>query len=169
MSVASIPALSGVAAAHFPDKLDIDIQPGNEENFIDVDDHESVSVVVHPSEFLDGDGERKTFDPTDEPVRYRFGPRFAVQDGEGARPRDEGEVTRVESDSGDDHEALVLRFPVGEAGFDGEEETGWLYWERDDGGKHGYAGFDSVRVYGTRASNSNLIELLKREFGAGDN
>ena len=83
-TVAAIPVLSGVAAAHFPLELDIDIQPENAENFIDVDEHESVSVAVHPSEFLDSDGERETFDPTDEPVRYRFGSRFVVQDGEGA-------------------------------------------------------------------------------------
>ena len=161
-TVAAIPALSGVAAAHFPLELDIDIQPENAENFIDVDEHESVSVAVHPSEFLNGDGERETFDPTDEPVRYRFGSRFVVQDGEGARPLDDGEVTEIESHHGDSHEVLVLDFPVDDMGLDGEEETGWLYWERDDTGEHGYAGVDSVRVYGTETSNRELLNLLRQ-------
>lgn len=161
-TVAAIPALSGVAAAHFPLELDIDIQPENAENFIDVDEHESVSVAVHPSEFLNGDGERATFDPTDEPVRYRFGSRFVVQDGEGARPLDDGEVTEIESHHGDSHDVLVLTFPVDDMGFDGEEETGWLYWERDDAGEHGYAGVDSVRIYGTETSNQNFLDLLRQ-------
>lgn len=161
-TVAAIPALSGVAAAHFPLELDIDIQPENAENFIDVDEHESVSVAVHPSEFLNGDGERETFDPTDEPVRYRFGSRFAVQDGEGARPLDDGEVTEIESHHGDSHEALVLKFPVADMRFDGDEETGWLYWERSDSGEHGYAGVDAVRIYGTETTNQDLLDLLRR-------
>ena len=161
-TVAAIPALSDVAAAHFPLELDIDIQPENAENFIDVDEHESVSVAVHPSEFLNGDGERETFDPTDEPVRYRFGSRFVVQDGEGARPLDDGEVTEIENHHGDSHEVLVLDFPVDDMGLDGEEETGWLYWERDDTGEHGYAGVDSVRVYGTETSNRELLDLLRQ-------
>lgn len=161
-AVAAIPALSSVAAAHFPLELDIDIQPQNAENFIDVDKHESVSVAVHPSVFLNGDGERETFDPTDEPVRYRFGSRFTLQDDEGARPLDDGEVTQVETGHGDSHEALVLEFPVGDMGFDGDEETGWLYWERDDSGEHGYAGVDSVRVYGTEPSNRALFDLLRQ-------
>ncbi|WP_206536593.1 hypothetical protein [Halorubrum tebenquichense] len=161
-TVAAIPALSGVAAAHFPLELDIDIQPNNAENFIDVDEHDSVSVAVHPSEFLNGDGERETFDPTDEPVRYRFGSRFVVQDGEGARPLADGEVTEIESSHGDSHEVLVLDFPVDDMGLDGEEETGWLYWERDDTGEHGYAGVDSVRVYGTETSNRESLDLLRQ-------
>ncbi|WP_283402344.1 hypothetical protein [Halorubrum sp. DM2] len=161
-TVAAIPALSGVVAAHFPLELDIDIQPNNAENFIDVDEHDSVSVAVHPSEFLNGDGERETFDPTDEPVRYRFGSRFVVQDGEGARPLADGEVTEIESSHGDSHEVLVLDFPVDDMGLDGEEETGWLYWERDDTGEHGYAGVDSVRVYGTETSNRASLDLLRQ-------
>ncbi|WP_237560663.1 hypothetical protein [Halostella litorea] len=161
-TVAAIPALSGVAAAHFPLELDIDIQPENAENFIDVEEHECVSVAVYPSVFLNGDGERETFDPTNEPVRYRFGSRFTLQDGEGARPLDDGEVTQIETGHGDSQEALVLEFPVGDLGFDGEEETGWLYWERNEAGEHGYAGVDSVRVYGTEPSNRDLLDLLGR-------
>ncbi|MFC6825173.1 hypothetical protein [Halopelagius fulvigenes] len=168
-TVAAVPALGGVAAAHFPVELDIDVQPGNEENFLDAAEHESVSVAVHPSEFLGSDGERTTFNPADESVRYRFGSRFTLQKGEGARPLDEGEITRVEGASGESHEMLVLRFPVDDTGFDGGEETGWLYWERDEDGHHGYAGFDSVRVYGTETLNSDLLELFKRKLGAEDN
>jgi hypothetical protein len=121
-----------------------------------------VSVAVHSSEFLNGDGERETFDPTAEPVRYRFGSRFALQDGEGARPTDDGAVTELDSGHGDGDEALVLEFPVDETGFDGAEEAGWLYWERGESGEHGYAGVDSVRVYGTESPNQDLLERLVR-------
>ncbi|WP_237561288.1 hypothetical protein [Halostella pelagica] len=165
-TVAALPALSGVAAAHFPHELSIDIQPQNADNFIDLHTNESVSVAVHPVEFLNEDGERKTFDPTDEPVRYRFGSRFTVKDGEGARPMDSGTVTQVESGHGDGHDALVLEFPVDETGLDGKEETAWLYWERDESGEHGYSGVDSVRVYGSESSEQNLRGLLGRLLNA---
>lgn len=147
-SVATVSALSGVAAAHFPVRLDVEIQPGNEENFVDLNEHESISVVVHPTEFVNSDGDRETLDPTNEAVRYRFGSRVVLEDGAGARPADGGEVTTV-GQGDDSHEALALNFPVEETGFDGGEETGWLYWERDEAGEHGYAGVDTLRVYGT--------------------
>lgn len=170
-SVTAISAASGVAAAHFPLRLDIDVQPENETNFIDLDEHDSVSVAVHPTEFLNSDGNRETFDPTTRAVRYRFGSRFVLDDGAGARPTGDGEVIEVDEGSGDSHDALVLPFPVGETGLDGGEETAWLYWERDESGEHGYAGVDSVRVYGTgtttreaetEASERDLFELLRR-------
>ncbi|WP_435181402.1 hypothetical protein [Halorussus sp. AFM4] len=170
-SVTVIAAASGVAAAHFPVRLDIDIQPKNEANFIDLDEHKSVAVAVHPTEFLNSDGERETFDPTAEAVRYRFGSRFALDDGEGARPVGDGEVMTVEGENGDGHDALVLTFPVAKTGLDGGEETAWLYWERDESGEHGYAGVDSVRIYGTgtatrdaesEASERELFELFRR-------
>lgn len=168
-SVTAISAASGVAAAHFPLQLDIDVQPGNETNFVDLDEHGTVSVAVHPTEFLNADGEQETFDPTARAVRYRFGSRFALDDGEGARPTGDGEVTEVEN--GDGRDALVLTFPVDETGFDGGEETAWLYWERDESGEHGYAGVDSVRVYGTgtpeedggsASSDGEIVALLRR-------
>lgn len=148
-AVAVLPGLSEVAAAHFPLRLEIDVQPGNEENFIDLDAHESVPVAVHRTEFLNSDAEREAFDPTGEAVRYRFGSRFALDDGEGARPTDDGEISEVDDGNGDSREALVLNFPVAETGFDGGEETAWLYWEEDESGEHGYAGVDTVRIYGT--------------------
>jgi hypothetical protein len=49
---AAAPALSGVAAAHFPLQLDIDIQPQNADNFIDLEEHDTVSVAVHPTDSL---------------------------------------------------------------------------------------------------------------------
>ncbi|WP_245545367.1 hypothetical protein [Halomicrobium katesii] len=161
-AVAAIPSLSGVAAAHFPLELDIDIQPENAENFIDVDQHESVPVAVHRSEFLNGDDERETFDPTDEPVRYRFGSQSTVEDGGGARPEDDGVVREFEGHAGGSHEALVLTFPVDEMGFDGREETGLLYWERDESGEHGYSGTESVSIYGTEPTDQDLLDLLRR-------
>lgn len=156
------PALSGVAAAHFPLRLDIDVQPQNADNFIDLSEHDTVSVAVLPTEFLNSDGERETFDPTEEAVRYRFGSNFTVRDGSGARPIDDGEVTEVGGGHGDSREALVLDFPVGETGLEGEEETAWLHWERDESGGHGFAGVDSVRVYGDPVTRRDLFERLER-------
>ncbi|MBV0903021.1 hypothetical protein KTS37_14595 [Halomicroarcula salina] len=163
----AVPALSGVASAHFPAELDIDIQPDNAENFIDLAAHDAVRVAVHPSTFRNGDGETTTFDPTEETVRYRFGSRYAVRDGNGARPIDDGEVVQLDSGHGESHDALVLEFPVDETGLDGGEETAWLYWERDDSGDHGYAGVDSVRVYGTDGPNRELLDLLRQVLDGG--
>ncbi|KOX94176.1 hypothetical protein AMS69_07120 [Haloarcula rubripromontorii] len=162
MTAAAVPSLSGVATAHFPVEIAIEIQPENAENFIDLSDHETVTVVVKQSEVINSDGDSETFDPTDRPVRYRFGSRLALEDGEGARPVDDGEIREAENDSADDHSSLVLTFPVDEMGLDGGEETAWLYWERDDSGHHGYAGFDSVRVYRGYARGSGLIEQLQQ-------
>jgi hypothetical protein len=119
-------------------------------------------VLKVRTEFLNGDGERETFDPAEEAVRYRFGSRFALRDGAGARPADDGEVTEVDGGHGDSHEALVLDFPVAETGLDGEEETAWLYWERGESGEHGLAGVDSVRVYGNPVTRQDLFERLER-------
>jgi len=162
VTAVTVPSLSGVAAAHFPVEIAIEIQPENAENFIDLSDHETVTVAVKQSEVINSDGDSETFDPTDRPVRYRFGSRLALEDGEGARPVDDGEIREAENDSADDHSSLVLTFPVDEMGLDGGEETAWLYWERDDSGHHGYAGFDSVRVYRGYARGSGLIEQLQQ-------
>ncbi|WP_143423336.1 twin-arginine translocation signal domain-containing protein [Halegenticoccus soli] len=167
-SVAAIPALSGVAAAHFPVELDIDVQPENEDNFIDLNKHGQVSVMVHSSEFLNSDGERETFDPTERDVRYRFGSRSALDDGAGARPVDDGEVTTTTTEHGDQKqttEVLTLSFPVGETGLDSGDDTAWLYWERDESGEHGYSGVDTVSVYGGKPSFEDLLELLRRLLG----
>lgn len=161
-TAAAVPSLSGVAAAHFPTELSIDIQPENAENFIDLGEHDTVTVAVQQSEFVNNDGDSETFDPTERAVRYRFGSRLALEDGEGARPVDDGEVRQPEDGSGDAQESLVLTFPIEEMGLDGGEETAWLYWERDESGDHGYAGFDSVRVYGNDLSGRSLIEQLQQ-------
>jgi len=118
-TAAAVPSLSGVAAAHFPTELAIDIQPENAENFIDLGEHDTVTVAVQQSEFLNGDGDSETFDPTERTVRYRFGSRLALEDGEGARPVDDGEVREPEDGGEDGQESLVLTFPVEETGLDG--------------------------------------------------
>ncbi|NHN49447.1 hypothetical protein G9464_17895 [Halostella sp. JP-L12] len=161
-------AFGGVVAAHFPAELDVDVQPGNEDNFVDLDEHESVTVAVFRSEFLDGDGEAAVFDPTDEPVRYRFGSRSELDDGDGARPTDGGTVETFDahSEEGESRAALVLDFPVAETGFDGGEETAWLYWERDDSGEHGYAGYDTLTVYENEVSNHEIVDLLRASMNS---
>lgn len=158
----ALPAISGSAAAHFPNRLDIDVQPDNADNFIDIEKHESVEVAVHPVEYLNGDGEAETFDPTTEPVRYRFGSRSTVADGGGARSHGEGETREFTGHNGETHEALVLTFSVDEMGFDGGEETAWLYWERDEDGNHGYAGMDAVSIYGTTTMDQTRIRRLQQ-------
>lgn len=162
-AVAAVPAFSGVAAAHFPLELDVDIQPENTDNYIDLGVHETVAVAVSSTTFLDGDGERTTFDPTQEAVCYRFGSKNALDNGGGARPVDDGAVVTTGGHGhGDEHPALLLEFPVDETGLDGGEETAWLYWERDDSGEHGYAGVDAVNVYGQATSNRDIFETLLR-------
>lgn len=161
-TAAFLPAASGLAAAHFPNELDIDVQPDNADNFIDIDEHDTVEVAVHPVEFLNSDGERETFDPTTEPVRYRFGSRSTIEDGDGAQPEDDGEVREFDGHDGESHEALVVTFPVDQMGFDGGEETAWLYWERSESGEHGYAGMDSVSIYGTDLSSQGVLQALQQ-------
>ncbi|ELY51789.1 hypothetical protein [Natronococcus jeotgali] len=166
--VAAVPALSGVAAAHFPVELDIDVQPGNEDNVVDLDEHEDVSVAVHPSTFLNSDGERERFDPTEREVGYRFGSRGALDDGEGARPVDDGEVTTTEhGDREQTTDVLTLSFPVEETGLTSGDDDAWLYWERDESGEHGYSGVDTVSVHGGTPSFEDLLELLRRLLGTG--
>lgn len=162
-TLVALPTLSGLASAHFPHELSVDVQPQNADNYLDLenaDDDETVTVAISPSTFL-RDGEETTFDPREEAVRYRFGPKHTVADGEGARPVDDGEVKEVEGHHGT-HEALFLEFPLDDAGFDGGEETAWLYWERDESGEHGYSGVDSVRVVGGEGSEDDLSRLLRR-------
>ena len=67
MSGVAVTGFSGVAAAHSPAGLNV--QPGNEEKFVGLDDHGTVSVAVRQSTVIDSDGERRTFDPVDEPIR----------------------------------------------------------------------------------------------------
>lgn len=133
----TIPMLSGVAAAHFPDQLDIDIVPGTESNRVDTGADGRVNVAVHPTTFTDEDGNRVTFEPTERAVRYRFGTADLLSNGGGVRPIDDGDVR------GDD---LVLTFPTNGAGFTGDETSASLYWERDGSGEHGYSGSDTVEL-----------------------
>jgi hypothetical protein len=163
VAIVAVPAVSGVVAAHFPTELTIDIQPENADNYIDLDVHETVAVAVQRTEFINSDGERETFDPTEEAVRYRFGSKNALRNGDGARPVDEGEVITMGGHGhGNETEALLLEFPVDETGLDGGEEAAWLYWERDESGEHGYSGVDAVNVYGTDNPNRDLLEMIVR-------
>lgn len=161
-AVASVGFLSGAAAAHFPTQLDIDVRPETDDPYIDVGEHETVSVTVFPVEYLNGDGERERFDPTEEPVRYRFGSRFALEDGEGARPIDGGEPTTVETEDGERRDALRLEFPVDETGLEGGEEAVWLFWERDEDGNHGLSGTEAIRVFPSIPADDGLVELIRR-------
>ncbi|SFS88243.1 hypothetical protein [Halostagnicola kamekurae] len=130
----AVPTLTGQAAAHFESGLEIQIQPWCDKNEIEYDDCGVVLVAVEAT---------SSFDPTDEPVRYRFGAPDVVRDGDGARPLNDGFECDVTGDGTDD---LVLKFPVEDTGFDGDESSGRLEWERDDSGEHGLSGTDSVTL-----------------------
>lgn len=133
----AVPALSGSVAAHFPEDLEIDIEPESEDNRINADSNGHIPVAVLQTE---------AFDPTAEDVRYRFGAPDVVSEGGGARPAHDGHVEDVDGDGDDD---LVLHFPTEETGFDGDEEEGRLEWERDEEGEHGLSGTDDVTVVGS--------------------
>lgn len=160
-SLAGVSLLSGVAAAHFPTKLEFDVQPENEDNFIDLSEDETVTLAVHPTEFVNGDGDVETFDPTDRAVRYRFGSRYALEHGDGSRPIGDGEVVEIENGHGERVEALELTFPVAGTGLEGREESVWLFWERDESGEHGLSGVDTARVYPALAEESGLLKFLR--------
>ncbi|WP_435358771.1 hypothetical protein [Haloarchaeobius sp. DFWS5] len=141
----AVPTLSGVTAAHYPEKLTIDVRPWTEENTIDPHGRGVVPVAVYYTEFQTEAGETVVFDPVKRPKRYRFGSPAAVDDGGGARPV----WPEVEHDaSGDGSPDLVLLFPVEDTGFTGDETVAKLVWEGDESGKHGFAGTDSVSIVG---------------------
>lgn len=130
----ALPAVSGTAAAHFPDELAVNVRPGSDENPINPRSHGVVSVAVLATD---------SFDPASEDVRYRFGAPDAVASGGGAR-----QVGVEFRDAGDGREDAVLRFRTDETGFDGDDEAGELRWDRDESREHGLSGRDAVRVVG---------------------
>jgi hypothetical protein len=162
-TAAAIPALSGLAAAHFPSELAIDVQPENEDNVVELDADDTVPVAVLPSEFL-SEGERRTFDPTERERRYRLGPWSASEDGGGARPVDDGEIASMEVGHGEaakKRDGLLLEFPVGETELDSTDDVAWLFWDRDESREHGLAGFDAVTILGGEPSGRDLAALLR--------
>lgn len=140
-----LPVISGTAAAHFPDQLEIDIKPGCSKNNLDARSSGLVPVSVLVTEFTNENGETVRFDPTENDVRYRFGAPAEVEDGGGARSAHCG---HAQNEDGDGHTALVLHFPMEETGFDGDTTEGKLVWERDESGEHGYSGTDDVTITG---------------------
>lgn len=132
----AVPALSGQAAAHFPEELAIDVKPYSDENPISPTGHGFVPVAVLQTD---------DFDPTSEPVRYRFGAPDVVSDGGGARPLHDGYPVDIDRDGRAD---LLLLFPTRGAGFDSDVSQARLEWEREEDGGHGLSGTDSVTVVG---------------------
>lgn len=116
-----VSATSGVAAAHFPERLEIDITPGCDRNPVNPNGRGVIRVAVLFTRFEDGDGNTIVFDPTEHDVRYRFGAPAVVNDGGGARPLRCG---RIEEDvNGDGNDDLVLRFPVEKRDLTGTSPT----------------------------------------------
>lgn len=134
-ATAGAAAFAGAAAAHFPRDLDIDVEPGSEENRINPESRGVTRVAV-----LQNDA----FDPTSQDVRYRFGPPDVVAAGDGATPV-RHRVADADSDGRDD---LVVQFRTDEAGFDGDEEEAELRWDRTEDREHGLSGGDDVTLVG---------------------
>jgi hypothetical protein len=143
VSAAGISAISGITAAHFPTTIEIVITPDSEDNRIDPSSEELITVAVLTTTYQTEAGEQTTFDPTEEPVRYRFGTPDTLESGGGARPVGDGQIRDV---NGDGKADLVLQFPVEETGFSGDEMMGRLLWERDKSGEHGLAGEAPVTI-----------------------
>ena len=154
-AIAAIPAVSTVASAHFPSELAVDIEPGSAQNRVDPNEDSHITVAVLYTEFENGDGERVVFDPTERAVRYRFGAQSHLERGSGVHPVDDGEVRDVDGDGNDD---LVLRFPLDGAGFTTDGGMGTLFWERDNSGKHGLAGSDTLTL--TDETYASDIDVL---------
>ncbi|SEQ85041.1 hypothetical protein [Natrinema salaciae] len=133
-----IAAVSGQAAAHFPTDLEIEVKPGCEDEEAPINPG---SEGVIPVAVL----QTAEFDPTTKDVRYRFGAPDAVADGGGARPDHDGFVVDVTGDGRDD---LLLFFPTAETGFDGDDSSARLEWERSEDGEHGLAGTAPIRIVG---------------------
>lgn len=132
----AVPTFSEQVAAHFPGDLSIHVKPYSDENTIAGRGHGFVPVAVLQTD---------EFDPTSEPVRYRFGAADVVSDGGGARPFHDGYPVDVD---GDGREDLLLLFPLHGAGFDSDVNQARIEWERDESGEHGLSGTDSVTVVG---------------------
>lgn len=136
-TAAALPTFAGTAAAHFPEKLNIDITPKSDKNRIVLGSGGMITVAI-----LQTDG----FDPTSKQVHYRFGAPDAVENGGGARPAGSAQLKDINGDGKID---LILEFPVAETGFDGNEKKGKLVWERGHkGSDHGLAGTVPVTVIG---------------------
>ncbi|WP_126663810.1 hypothetical protein [Haloterrigena salifodinae] len=133
-----IATLGGQAAAHFPTDLEIDVKPGTERAPINPNSCGVIPVAVLRTD---------EFDPTSEDVRYRFGAPDVVEGGDGARPMHGGHAVDMNGDGRDD---LLLLFPAPDAGFDGDESTARLEWERSEDGAHGLAGTAPIRIVGRR-------------------
>lgn len=102
-----------------PENLAIDVDPGSEENRINPRSGGVANVAVLTND---------AFDPLDADVRYEFGAREAVEDGDGAAP-----VRRCVRDAnGDGRDDLVLQFRTADCGFDGDESEAELRWYRNE-------------------------------------
>lgn len=104
-------------------ELSLEIEPGAGSNPITTDSGEYVRVGILQT---------IEFDPADQVdvSTLRFGEPATVKNGGGATPAQGGDVGDFERDGDDD---LVVRFPAGNTGFDGDETTARLECKTADG------------------------------------
>lgn len=132
---AAVPVLSGSAAAHFPDELDIDVLPRGGTAVVDAADDRFVAVRVEPNEAFDP--HQEFAGPHRDHAHYRFG--YMAEGGHGVRPR--WSLLLGEDDPG-----VLLVFPLAGTGFPEGEQDATLEWEREVGGHHGLSGTDTLVV-----------------------
>lgn len=117
-------------------EVNLDIKPGSDPNSINPNSKGNTPVAILHTE---------DFDPTERVnvSSLRFGDPEDVDQGGGASPAHGGHIEDVDGDSDDD---LVVHFPTPDMGFDGDEDTGKLIGETDDGTP--IVGTDSVNLVG---------------------
>ncbi|WP_255151832.1 hypothetical protein [Halorarius halobius] len=126
-------SLSGSATAHYPEELDVEVNPGFDGR-IDLAG-ERFAVRVAPNEEHDPTGEMPG--PHYNHTHYRAGTADAVATG----PRPEYAYRGLFHDG-----SVLLTFPLADTGITTATDTVRLRWERHVGGSHGLSGTDEVTV-----------------------
>lgn len=139
-----------------PDRLDIDVAQWNfVEESVEVDisikpDQDPNPInpnrrggVIPVAVLNTGD-----FDPNRLDVStLRFGDPEVVKKGKGASPEHDGHFEDVDDD---DDKDLLLHFPAEDTGFDGDEVTGRLEGQTDDGTP--IFGTDTIKIVGAKGN-----------------
>lgn len=139
----ALSTLSGIAVAHFPAELDVDVAPFGDSRPLPHPDRGFVRVAVTNVDDVEA---------TAEASSYRFGAPEAVADGGGAEAVRACRTRDVDDDGDAD---LLLWFRLGEAAFTDESTTGELRWDRDESGEHGLSGMAEVSFRQTPLADSD--------------
>lgn len=137
-----------IAEAICPEEIEIDIKPCSNPNAINLNANGVIPVgIKHTDEFDPNDPDSGV-----DVDSLRFGPPDVVKAGDGAESVHNGHVDDVVPCEGDGEDDLVVHFHTKDAGFEPDDEEGWLVGESRDGEL--IAGRDSVKSVGGEGSNS---------------